>query len=171
MRDFKESFFKLLYAKYHIAKLLFVGWHRKSKSFKYQGIESLSDLRVINVRGYNYSNSLPTYQKFLDKKKDVIILSGNNPVARTFQMIDLNRADIFVMDTDTAKFVLKKLELADKFSSFIIEKNYFISQFGVPLKNKRAAYLVKKYDEGFKKLKESGELRKILKKYDVEYVE
>ena len=90
---------------------------RKSDSWRYQGIQSLSGKRIATGPGWDYSSISAGYQHYIDDPENsdfVEVIAGYDDVVdRIFQMIKEDRVDLYADNDLVLQYVLNQLDLND----------------------------------------------------------
>ena len=157
--------------KLNVAVLTQKFWVRKNDSWKWSNISSLKKMRIGNVNYYNYSIINDDYQKYLTAKENqerVFMISGEAPDLRNLKLITMNRIDTFNESAERAGFLMRTHNLSSKIkeAGLLGVAPIYIGFY----KDKNEYYktLANDFDDGFQALHKSGELKKILDKYEVE---
>ncbi len=125
---------------------------------KGKNINNLSDIKskVGKVRGYDFSDWLPS-------NLDIYPLSST---VQALKMLKLERIKYFAEDLQDVDMTIRKLKLD---SNDYIRKSFHTKSLFVPFtKNARGKKMADIFDSGLVKIYESGELEKIVKKYNLE---
>jgi ABC-type amino acid transport substrate-binding protein len=161
---------KLALAKYPNARLTYDFWVTNDSTFRYEGIRSLKGIRVINVKGYNYTLPGKTYQHYLenqDNAKRIQVLSGADPLSRAFRIISIKRADTICLDEPSAVYTLTKMGMLSAFKKAGHLPNPLFGYFGVSKSHPQKDILLKIYNKGHVKQYQSGKMAAMLKEYNV----
>lgn len=142
---------------------------RKDEKWHYTGVNSLKDIKVISILGYNYNPLSPSYQKYLsenDKSGKVIFVSGDNAPERAFRMVLAKRATTFNEDASVFEYVTFKASLRDSFKK--VETLGGGPLFaGFSPHSKSAPLHQAQFDKGIQRLRKEGALKKIFARYKV----
>jgi polar amino acid transport system substrate-binding protein len=147
---------------------------QKGNPWRYSGLDSLDNVKIGVIGGYNYNTVSPEFQQYLETNKNnrdrVEYKFGDDVLHRLLKQVVLGRIDTTNESEYVADYIAKKkglfnqLEKAGSFESPIIWGRICFSA-----KKPNAEQLVEIIDQGIKKMKDNGELNTILKKYDLEY--
>lgn len=131
----------------------------KDSKFEFDGLESLKGMIVGTIRGYSYGAEW--------EKSDFIKKDETESDQQNFKKLDKKRIKGVVAYSATADYWLKENGLIDnykKHESFAQNHEYLVA-----LKDKEeAVQKVKDFDEGKKKIIESGLYDKIKKKWNID---
>lgn len=134
-----------------------------SNNWIYKGVHSLSEIKLGVIQDYNYGLEI---QPYVQRKKKVEIMTGDDPLERLIKMMKMKRIDSILEDKavfiHTAKNMgFKDYRLAGNDRTPPETNNIFIA-FSPTEKSKEYAKMLSK---GMKELRLSGELSRILTKY------
>lgn len=136
-------------------------WYLKEKGFDWNDIKDLNGLKVGGVVGYSYGGKIDRAEK-----DGLIKLQLISDESTNFKKLLANRIDIFIAGEDTGKDMLKKnftpeqaAKLAFHPKPLRIAGYHVILSKAVPGNDT----LMKKFDEGLKKLKADGRYDQIYK--------
>ncbi len=137
---------------------------KKNKKLNGQKLGAFKNLSVIVMDGYVIDNGGPI-DKYISAKNNKGIFKLSGMVSQGIEMVQLGRADAFLEDNIFLNYVIHRDKL----------KGLEVHSIGVKIalyvgftNSKRGKTLVAQFDEGFRKLKKSGEFIKILAKYGIE---
>lgn len=135
----------------------------------YQGIESLKGQRVGVIGGYEYGGA---FDRFVDENpKSIKVIKSSNALERFVQLLSLKRVDVYI---ETPAVMQAKLQEMDMRATIKDAGKYDESQtdpeennlyFACTPQKETSKTYVQQFDDGLKKLRESGELQRILEKY------
>jgi len=134
-----------------------------ANNWVYEGVHSLSEIKLGVIQGYNYG---PEIQPYVERKKKVGIMTGDDPLERLINMMKMNRIDTIL--EDKAVFINTATKMGFKDYRFAgndrtpPEMNNLFIAFSTTEKSKEYAKILSK---GMKELRASGELSRILSKY------
>ncbi len=148
-----------------ILKVPLVFFHMKSFKFDWKTYDDLKDIPI----GIIYKNYYtPKFHKALDAKKlDVQIVSYDK---HNFDKLFVNRIKLFPHSQISGYYIINSKYNSKKCQLFTHHpKPLKISIYHMmfPKINKKSKNIVKLFNEGLRKLKESGEYDKILEKYNL----
>lgn len=134
--------------------VLYVNAWKKNKTF-----ESMNDLKGMNLglmRGWSYGEEVDKA-----RKEEIFKVTELGSAEQIFKMIEKKRLDGVIIDSVSAKMILEKLKLEDKFVVLgePVAKN---EAFIVFHKDMDKTDLIKKFNKALAELKESGEYEKII---------
>ncbi len=131
---------------------------KKSKSNPWQGVNSLRNRSLAWVRGYDYHDNLN-----LDIKKFAEV----NDTQQGLKMLAVGRFDFFLDHFGELNDTINKTNFNKETYQIetVIEENIYMA-FTNTDKGKRLAQM---FDQGIDKLSNSGKLKALYSKYDIEY--
>jgi polar amino acid transport system substrate-binding protein len=136
-----------------------VFFHLKDFHFDWKDIEDLKKFRIGIQRGYSYGD------KFYEAKtKGMLTLDVANTETQTYKKLLCNRIDLHLADLEVTRFLLTR-DFPDQSSKIIAHPRPFQTvQLYLMISKKcpESEYFLKKFNEGLRKLKESGK--------DIEYL-
>ncbi|WII71244.1 transporter substrate-binding domain-containing protein [Bdellovibrio sp. 22V] len=141
---------------------------KKSSSWTYKGRHSLHGRRIGVINGYTYGNSIDTLVK--SRHKSFIPFSGERPLEQILKMLDTGRLDAFVENPVALHFYLMehKRDVDDlRVGGWVIGEDPYLYVGFAPTNPKSAEY-AEILSGGIDSLRRSGELRRILEKYNLE---
>jgi len=140
---------------------------RKGREWTYSGLESLQGMKIGIIKGYSYGEELDKY--FKENPQQVQYVYSKDPLFQNIKKLLVGRLDVFIEDENVLLQKLKKMQVADKIVNAgftgVSEKLYITFSPKIKKSKEYAEILTK----GIRKLKESGELDKILAKYGLKY--
>jgi len=144
----------IIYPKWHLDADIVAALYKKSPSFQFQGEKSLAGKNVGWIKGYDYNDYMDTKfnnKEFKTREKALSLLLNG-------------RLDFFLED---------QRELDVEFKKGAFDKDQFeyktlmnLKTYPAFVNNERGQQLQKIYDEGFVKLLESGEIKKLYDKWN-----
>ena len=141
----------------------------KNEKWTYKGVSSLKDIKVVSVRGYNYSPLSVAYQNYLmenEKSGRVVIVSGDNASERALQMVLNKRVTTFNEDASVFEYFVFKNHLSKAFK-MVGTLGGGPLYVGFSKKSNKVAVLKEVFDQGIRKLRKSGKLAEIVSRYGV----
>ena len=145
---------------------------RADSKWTFEGFDSLKGRSLALIADYSYSEELDEY---LGKHTDAIVLhvaSGEDALGANIGMLKNGSVDIVVEDVNV--FAEKTLAMGVRDAFHLAgevpggDSAVYVAFSPASPKAERSAVLARMFDEGVKKLRESGELRTILEKYGLE---
>lgn len=143
-----------------------VFWVNKGEAWKYAGMASLDAISLGTIRDYSYGDDLDAYVEKNEKDaKRVQIASGDNALDMNFKKLAAKRIGTLVEDRNVAEYFIADSGQAGKFAAAgeVAEPDPLYIAFSPASKDGKA--YAKILSDGVQKLRESGELGKILSKY------
>lgn len=140
-------------------------WTVPSHHWKYENKNSLQNVKVGVINDYSYGSEIDFEVKH--KNPSIVVISGNDPLARLIQMTETKRLDGFIENPMVLNHALFKMNKSpDTFRA--VSKNLaddpelFIA-FSPNKSNSKA--FAQMLDEGIVELRKNGKLKEILEKY------
>ncbi len=137
--------------------------------WRYRGIASLDEHKLVAINGYSYSPELDAY---IDDHQDdpgrVWILSGPSPLARAIELLEQRRSDVLAEDLEVIRWTLDQLDKQEalrQVGQFERLPVYVAFSPANPHSDDLAALL----SEGIRKLRRSGRLAAILDRYGMSW--
>jgi polar amino acid transport system substrate-binding protein len=138
-----------------------------NNQMKFSKVDDLDTLNRIGVAsGYNYSEEIDAWLKRPQNKSKVFVQKGEGPAETNARNLALGRLDGLIEDHYVMQQVIVKFGLEHKviLAGCQQQTKIFVA-FSPKLKN--ATAMVKKFDDGMSKLRQSGRLSKILARYEL----
>ncbi len=138
---------------------------KKGNSWKYTGVESLKNIKVGIILDYSYGEELDKYFNSVAKDKSKVdILAGNTPLLANIKKLVGGRIDATIEDMNVFNHTAKKMGMLDKVSmaGYSGKEKLYIAFSPANPKSKQYAEIL---SNGIDKMRNSGELKTILKKY------
>ena len=138
---------------------------RAGRPWKFESLKDLSSITLATVGGYTYGE-IDSYLEASDE--GVIKLKGDEAsmMMRLTKLVEADRATAFVQDTAVAEYFFETKGLKGRFQESgclpVIE-----TMIGFSPKDPRTSALIHDFDIEIEKLRSSGELEKILRKYGI----
>lgn len=142
---------------------------KKGTAWTYSGVDSLKDKRLGIVNSYSYGDKVDEYIKQNHAKLQAVDeSSGDNASGQAIRKLEAGRIDVFVEGktvfwAQVAKMGLSKDDFVEAGQASVPEPLYVAFS---PKKTESKA-LAAKLTAGIRELRKSGELAKILAKYEV----
>lgn len=160
----------LIYHKRPVGKLNMVFASLKGNKWKYKSPASFKGIRIGFVQSYDqgFSGPIGEFLKLNLKNEELIdVATGTTAGITNIKKLIGGRISLIIEDKTVLKYLLKKHGLEDKveiLQNLDKPMNFYI---GFSSKNPRSKKLAKILDTTVEQLRKSGELSKILKKYNV----
>ncbi len=137
--------------------------------WRYLGVESLADVRVGVVRGFHYVD--PDLVAYLDQEKNnedrVYVMHGNTTTSRAIRMLRNGRIAAFLEGEYSAVYQLKKMGIWNEVTVAGYTTNAFEDYTGFSPHNPNAADYAGILSDALARMKQSGRLDDILRRYGV----
>ena len=137
--------------------------------WRYNGIDSLANVRLAVIEGYSYSEEVDAYiEKFKDDPARIVLISsaGRAQMNAVSRLIS-KKADVLVEDINVAKLTIGKLNLADRVVMADVATEPEALYIACTPADPRGKKYADMFSEGIAKLRASGELATILDKYNL----
>ncbi|MDG3085738.1 transporter substrate-binding domain-containing protein [Vibrio hannami] len=153
-----------------IGPMIYTFYVLKDQPWRYTGIESIKQIVLGTIAGYNLTQISPEYQDYVEEheneKKRVHIHHGKGDlVYRMFKKVELGRIDTFSEASYVAQYYLNTHNLADKFVDAGRFKKTLWGRICFSPKNPKAQEYVELIDKGVRKMRATGELQTIMESY------
>jgi polar amino acid transport system substrate-binding protein len=162
---YQEEAPKLLFPQEPIGMTRNCFYTKLNSSWTYTGLEHLSEIRIVVVGGYTYGE----IDSYIEAKNGKVMeLTGNEAsmMNRLTKLVELDRATAFVQDITVAEHFFKKEGIQGRFKTAgCLDR--IASMIGFAPNDPRSEGFVREFDLQITKMRESGELGKILEKYSV----
>lgn len=139
---------------------------RKTKPWKYSGVESLKSMKIGVVSGYSYGPQVDGYIRYNRKNPDLIwFLLGEDALIKGLRMLNLGRIDALIEDTRVVQYTSNQLNLSGEFTAagkVMAPEKLWIGFSPAKAKSNAFAGIL---SEGMVKIRQSGRLDQILNKY------
>jgi polar amino acid transport system substrate-binding protein len=138
---------------------------KSGTAWRYSDLDSLQAVSLGTIRDYSYGDELDAYITQHEKDaKRVQVASGDTALETNFRKLDAGRIDVLVEDRNVIEYYLAGAGQAGAYvaAGDLGEDDLFIAFSPA---NKDAAEYARLLGEGVQKLRASGELAVILKKY------
>lgn len=140
---------------------------KKENTWSYTGLESLQEIKIGVIKGYSYGKELDKYLK--ENHHRVQYVYSKDPLLQNIKKLLANRFDVLIEDENVLLHKVKDMGLTDKVvnAGFADVSGKLYITFSPKIKkSKEYAEILTK---GIRRLKDSGELDKILSKYGLQY--
>ena len=159
----------LLFPKTATFKYRYAFFIHKDKTWKYNGIDSLRNMRIGNIPGYDYSPISTVFENYLIKNKSnsalVYYAYGNNGAAQIFDLIAKKRVDLFSESFLIGANIINHKSLKDKIKIAGFFKTPLILKPGFSSKNRDVNKLMDIWDKGRTEIEAQNKINSYLKKY------
>lgn len=138
----------------------FVWFHLKSFSFKWKTLKDLKNIKIGAISGYTYSDEFYT----AIKHKEIDVKFANND-ARIYNLMLHKEVQVFPEHIDVGCYRICKVFSKQKRDLFTYNKKAFIKKNNYLLisrKRKNGRKIIKIFNKGLAKLKESGKYNKYI---------
>ena len=144
----------VIYPKWHFDADVVAAIYKKSADFQWQGEKSLAGKNVGWIKGYGYNEYIDT--KFKNKEFKTH--------EKALNLLQKGRLDFFLDDQRELESELKKVNF--NMEGFEYKTLMNLKIYPAFANNERGQQLQKIYDEGFAKLLEAGEIKKLYIKWN-----
>lgn len=146
---------------------------KKGVKWKYKNINSLNGKALGASDGYSYYEQLNDYiKKNKADNSKIQLVSGDNALGMNLKKLLAGRIDLFVDQAAVVNYTIRKLDYQDKIALISMAKypadpaidNFYLA---FSPNNPNSDKYIKIFDSGIKKLRSSGRLNEILKRYNL----
>jgi polar amino acid transport system substrate-binding protein len=138
---------------------------KKGNPWKYQGVNSLQNIKLGVISGYAYDDSVDEYIEKNTNKVNIQIVKTDNALELNIKKLEAGRIDATIEDASVFNVKATSLSMKDKFeeAGVVGEPDNITIAFS-PAKetSKKYADILSK---GLKEMRASGELKKLMGKY------
>ena len=147
----------------------------KGKAWMWKG--NVDDLKTISlgfISGYEFGGE--EFKNYIeDHKSDSKIIqmaTGDDALQKNLKKLALGRIDVLIDDEMVVRYTAKELGLSDKIEDAgaytLADQEIEWVSIGFGKSNPKSQEYIEAFDAGMKKIRESGELDRILKKYGLQ---
>ena len=140
---------------------------RKGDPWRFKNIDSLKRVKLGAIKDYNYGKQMDAYIEKHMNSTAVQVLSGNNCVERNLRKLLDSRIDVYLEDRNVAFYTAKQMNIIDEIEFGGTEGKPIAMYIGFSSANPESKTYARLLSEGIKRMRKSGQLAKILKKYSV----
>jgi polar amino acid transport system substrate-binding protein len=139
---------------------------RKGNAWTYKGVTSLKAIRLGIIEAYSYSDELDEYIQAHTDSDRIIEASGEEPLIELIGMLRNGQVDAVVEDPSVMTYALldQKVPLGQVVRAGASEEKEDIFIAFSPARKTSKTY-ARQFDEGLRKLRDSGRLKQILGRY------
>lgn len=138
---------------------------KAGQTWQYENIEDLSSSNIAVVGGYSYGE-IDNYINANDKRVMKLTGSEVSMMKRLTQLVDHDRVTAFLQDVTVAEYFFKVEDLKGRYQKAGC-LTAIKTMIGFSPNDPRTAVFVQEFDIEIAKLRSSGELKKILTKYEI----
>ena len=128
-------------------------------------MDSLAEVDLAVIQGYNYGENLNVYIKANPSK--VTDMGGNDVVRRNLGMLMKGRIDVYLEDRNIAFYTAKKMGILDEIEVAGTEGTPIALYIGFSPAIAQSKQYAQILSEGIRRVRKNGQLKKILDKYGV----
>ena len=138
---------------------------KKGDTWKYTGADSLKKLKLLAVLAdYSYSDEINTFIK--DNKALIDVAAGDNALEQSMKKLNAGRITAIVEDKNVFSLSAANAGFKDAFDEAGISNEKIKLYVAFSAKNPKAKEYIAIFEKGWADLRKSGELKKILDKYN-----
>ncbi len=137
----------------------------KGSEWHYTSVDSLAEVDLAVIQGYNYGENLNEYIKANPTK--ITDMGGNDVVRRNLGMLMKGRVDVYLEDRNIAFYTAKNMGILDEIEVAGTEGTPIALYIGFSPAIKQSKQYAQILSEGMRRLRKNGQLKKILDKYSV----
>jgi len=141
-------------------------WGMAESTWRYTGMESLDQIKLIVIESYSYSEELDAYiEKHADDGKLVVVKPIRRAAMTAISNLVARKADAVVEDINVMRQTLKDMAMEDRVIQLgELDELTDVYIACTPAKPRGKQY-AQMFSAGLEKLRSSGELQKILNNY------
>ena len=143
---------------------------KKDKPWRYDGTAaSLEKIKLVVIDGYSYGDEVDAYIEANKANADRIkvVTSTGRARVHAFMHLVTSKADVFVEDVNVGDETIRQLQIGESISNIGPVADPDALYVACTPADPRGAVYATMFSEGTRKMRESGELAKILAKYGV----
>jgi polar amino acid transport system substrate-binding protein len=144
----------------------------QQSDWKFTNLSALQTITLGVIDGYNYDEAIDGFiLKHRDHRNHIQIVGGDSASMQNIKKLLAGRIDVMLEDKNVANNLLQSMGLsgqlrdAGQLDPTIDADEYVYIAFSP--KDKNSPTLASLFDKGMKRLRDSGELKAILSRYDV----
>lgn len=162
----KEAAPDFIYPEHEVLMAKVCFFVKKGNPWRYEGIDSLSSVRIGCTASYHFGDSL---QEYIEKHKQtdaVQLIWGEDAVETNIKKLLVGRIDTFIDEANIVLYIIKQKNLSQsvQIAGCVTDWKYPVYLCFSPALPQSKKY-VRILSNGIKKLKESGQLQTIYHKY------
>lgn len=141
---------------------------KQGSSWQYSGVDSLAEIVVAIVKGYDYIDTeLNRYFSDNMESDRVVVLHGTSTIERGLKMLQTGRIDSYFEGEYSILYALKKLGLNEDIAIAGYSSEEFTDITGFSTHNPRSEEYARLLSNKIRTLRESGKYRKLLRSYGI----
>jgi len=169
---YKDNAPDLIFPKDTIGKSINRFYVKKGDRWRYTGVQSMKGRTLGVIQGYTYDELDPYIKANKNDESKVQIMFGETPLAANIKKLMAGRVSVIIDDQlvveSTARRLGRSFPVAINEAGMFGQPHPVYITFSPALEKKaESAKLSAIFDEEIKKMRSSGELKSILKKYNV----
>ena len=129
----------------------------------YRGTDSLINLRIGVIKGYSYGKEINDFIAL--HPENIHYAHGNNPLRMNIKMLLAGRLDAIIEDRNVLAYAVNKMKLSKPFREAGQAGEPEALYMGFSPNSEHSEEYAKLFDQGMRRLRESGELNEILSQY------
>lgn len=133
----------------------------------FNGVASLQGIRLGVVKGYEYSEPLNGFLKHNPHNKEIVYLTGQLPMKRILNMIELGRLDVTMADANISDYLIHQMGNKPRVKKSSCGQdflNFYVTFSPVLAGSKQQAKIL---SDAMDELRENGKLQEILDRYGI----
>jgi polar amino acid transport system substrate-binding protein len=157
---------ELIFPAQKIGKPKLVFYTNKTSTWKYTGISSLQDISIGIIQDYSYGKFDEIFANEIDENR-LQKVSSVNGLAQNIEKLKNNRIDTLIAESNVFNFFIYKNNISQSFREAgvaSIDENYI----AFSPKNPKAKIYANILSQKIEQLRKTGQLAKILKKYNLQ---
>ncbi len=136
--------------------------------FEYHSLADLQDKVVAVIGGYGYTDEMDAYINANGDAPTLQVTRGDQPLQRNIRMLLAGRVDLVLESIPAIEFTAAQMSVATQMKRVALLPGSPQIYVACSPKKPSSLQYVKVLDEGIRELRRSGELQRILDKYDLQ---
>lgn len=158
----------LIFPTEELARTKMAFYVRRGNPWRFTERSSVSQVTIGAIAGYDYRNWLNTYiNNNRDNFTKVQVITGDEPLKRNLTKLILERIDVVVDNEAVIQYVAKKIGISEKIACAGHDSEPSMLYIAFSPHNPQSPKYAEMLSQGIIRLRENGELKKILDKYGV----
>lgn len=149
----------------HLAADQIVFIRPKGSTWTYTGIDSLKNIKLGTIPGYDYSNEITHYIKHQANPANVTETKGKFAIEKNLAALTNGEIDVVVDSKNVLDAVLKKMDWADKIELAGAASPLIKLHIACSPRNPKSLEYTQLISQGLQQLRSTGQLQSILEKY------
>ena len=141
---------------------------KKGNPWRYKGVESLKSVKLGIISGYSYDGVIDAYvNDNKDKETAIQALQDDNALELNLKKLQAGRIDVVIEDPAVLRLKASELGIADQFEQAGVSDDPKPQSIAFSPAKESSKKIAKILSDGIKDMRASGELQKLMAKYDL----